>query len=330
MAGKSKIKSIRTKYIDTNNKYHYKKSSVSDLSNPIRRDFYKAFPASHDASGDINGDGTNNILDVVGLINIVLYDADYNASGDMNGDGENNVLDIVALVNCVLANDCPDPTGTMPGADGCFNQDALNYGSQFDCCYNCFDCGGGNYYEDCSGNCFDFDYWGPIVINNDICDDGINSPIDLNCEYSPDGTAWWNFDGGSCIDFCQSPGSFCNFENGGDSSGKCDCDNICRPIGEVTAYNGDGVCQEWLQCTEFLYDDGDCECNVPNTECNWSNSGAGLCDCSGNCINPAYSVLIGNGSCQNNPASIDFNCIEFEFDGGDCVGTPPHGGGHDE
>ena len=54
--------------------------------------------------GDINSDGIVNILDVVGLINIILGVADGNTSGDINADGVYNVLDVVLLVNIILGN----------------------------------------------------------------------------------------------------------------------------------------------------------------------------------------------------------------------------------
>ena len=52
--------------------------------------------------GDINSDGVVNILDVVGLINIVLGLVDENSAGDLNSDGSVNVLDVVLLVNIIL------------------------------------------------------------------------------------------------------------------------------------------------------------------------------------------------------------------------------------
>ena len=62
------------------------------------------------ASADLNGDGAANVLDIVALANCVLADncdsLDNGCAGDINGDGGYNVLDIVTLVNCVLASDC--------------------------------------------------------------------------------------------------------------------------------------------------------------------------------------------------------------------------------
>ena len=51
--------------------------------------------------GDVNDDGTINILDIVQLANMILSD-DYQESADLNGDGNLNILDIVQLVNIIL------------------------------------------------------------------------------------------------------------------------------------------------------------------------------------------------------------------------------------
>jgi len=56
-------------------------------------------------TGDMNGDGDYNVLDIVALVNSVLADT-CDCTSDLNGDGDYNVLDIVALVNCVLAENC--------------------------------------------------------------------------------------------------------------------------------------------------------------------------------------------------------------------------------
>ena len=52
--------------------------------------------------GDVNNDSLLNVLDVVLLVNIVLYSDEYNQTADMNNDGILNVLDIVLLVNIIL------------------------------------------------------------------------------------------------------------------------------------------------------------------------------------------------------------------------------------
>ena len=61
-------------------------------------------------SGDVNGDGQWNVLDIVGLANCVLSDSCndllYACAADVNADFNYNVLDIVQLANCVLAQNC--------------------------------------------------------------------------------------------------------------------------------------------------------------------------------------------------------------------------------
>ena len=70
-------------------------------------------PEVDEMIGDINSDGSVNILDVVLLANAVLT-GDYLPEGDNNDDGMNNVLDIVAMVNIIL--DGP-PTEQLPTWD---------------------------------------------------------------------------------------------------------------------------------------------------------------------------------------------------------------------
>ena len=52
-------------------------------------------------SGDLNLDGQLNILDIVGMANMILANG-YAAIADLNGDGNVNILDIVNLVNLIL------------------------------------------------------------------------------------------------------------------------------------------------------------------------------------------------------------------------------------
>ena len=53
--------------------------------------------------GDCNADGTQNILDVVYLINDCILGGSNDCNcGDLNGDGIVNVLDVVLLVNSIL------------------------------------------------------------------------------------------------------------------------------------------------------------------------------------------------------------------------------------
>jgi len=51
--------------------------------------------------GDLNGDGTTNVIDIVMAVDLILNN-NYNAVGDINGDGVLNVIDIVIIVDMVL------------------------------------------------------------------------------------------------------------------------------------------------------------------------------------------------------------------------------------
>ena len=52
-------------------------------------------------TGDTNGDGNLNVLDVVAMVSLVLGGS-YSAAADMNNDGFLNVLDVVVLVGIIL------------------------------------------------------------------------------------------------------------------------------------------------------------------------------------------------------------------------------------
>ncbi len=52
--------------------------------------------------GDLNNDGTLNILDIVILANLILAEDSSNPAGDLNNDGSQNILDIVLLINLIL------------------------------------------------------------------------------------------------------------------------------------------------------------------------------------------------------------------------------------
>jgi hypothetical protein len=54
--------------------------------------------------GDMNGDGTLNVMDVVILINLILAGDGSNPAGDLDQDGSLNILDVVNLVNLILDN----------------------------------------------------------------------------------------------------------------------------------------------------------------------------------------------------------------------------------
>ena len=82
-----------------------KDHAVTNGSDAVWIDFVVFPPLSEGedcGSGDINGDGINNVLDVVSLVNCVLGGNCEVCAGDMNQDGLLNVLDVVLLVNTIL------------------------------------------------------------------------------------------------------------------------------------------------------------------------------------------------------------------------------------
>ena len=53
--------------------------------------------------GDINGDNTINIQDIIIVINIILGELPIQDSADLNQDGFVNILDILQLVTLILS-----------------------------------------------------------------------------------------------------------------------------------------------------------------------------------------------------------------------------------
>ena len=53
--------------------------------------------------GDLNLDGTINILDVIEMVSLILEDSTYNELADINSDGMINVVDVIQLVNIILS-----------------------------------------------------------------------------------------------------------------------------------------------------------------------------------------------------------------------------------
>ena len=59
--------------------------------------------ALYDLQGDLNGDGTIDVLDIIILVNLILF-GEYNTNADLNEDGCINILDIVIYRNIILGN----------------------------------------------------------------------------------------------------------------------------------------------------------------------------------------------------------------------------------
>ena len=65
------------------------------------RPVFMRFDFGNNIQGDINSDGTLDILDVIAIVNLVLGD-EYNEFADMNYDGYVDISDIILILNHIL------------------------------------------------------------------------------------------------------------------------------------------------------------------------------------------------------------------------------------
>ena len=80
-------------------------------------------------SGDMNGDGTINVLDIIEIIGLIM-DNQYTEIGDYNGDGELNVIDIVSIVFLILNpgdSTIPEECFLEPDSGPCFGYVPMYY-----------------------------------------------------------------------------------------------------------------------------------------------------------------------------------------------------------
>jgi len=91
--------------------------------------------------GDVNGDGSINVQDIILVVNLIL-DGGFNAAADVNGDGSINVQDIILIVNMILDSRASDassaeilmtPSSLKLHADGFIGavQMTLTHGNNF-------------------------------------------------------------------------------------------------------------------------------------------------------------------------------------------------------
>mgnify|MGYP001327733124 FL=1 len=93
-----------TKFVNFNPTYDGSQSNTMTIYSDDEYDPAIVFQMSGTGvgiEGDMNGDGTLNILDIVSLINYVFNDNE-NPFADLNDDGTVNIVDVVMLVNLVL------------------------------------------------------------------------------------------------------------------------------------------------------------------------------------------------------------------------------------
>ena len=116
--------------------------------------------------GDVNCDGTINVIDIVMVVDFILND-NYDVVGDVNEDGQLNVIDIVILVDWVL--------NGMPDADSDGDGDIDDEDSDPDNPYQCSD-HDGDTCDDCSTGHYNpsddgYDYDGDGQCDAGDCDD---------------------------------------------------------------------------------------------------------------------------------------------------------------
>ncbi len=145
--------------------------------------------------------------------------------------------------------------------------------------------------EDCNDTCYPIEW-----IGDGVCDNGYDVNSNFMCEE-------YNWDNNDCGVISCGEGLV------------TDCNSNCVSI----QYIGDGECHDSeiinFQCANFLFDGGDCM--------NW------IQDCDGEPFPESVLDFLGNWHCNNsiftnggysNPEfnNINFDCLEYNFDDGDC------------
>jgi len=52
-------------------------------------------------SGDLNNDGTLNVIDVLSITNLIVT-GQYDSVGDVNEDESVNILDVIEIINAII------------------------------------------------------------------------------------------------------------------------------------------------------------------------------------------------------------------------------------
>ena len=91
-----------------------------------------------------------------------------------------------------------------------------------------------------------------------------------------------------------------------------DCNGVEGPANWINdGYCDDGTWGSDFNCEEFDFDGGDCE----EDEDDWTWNDSLVFDCNGM---SAPIGWVGDGTCDDGSMGLNFNCEEFDFDGGDC------------
>ena len=67
---------------------------------------YPIVHAENCTAGDLDTNGSGNVLDIIALADCILHASCEGCAGDLDGNGSYNVLDIIALADCILSATC--------------------------------------------------------------------------------------------------------------------------------------------------------------------------------------------------------------------------------
>ena len=214
-----------------------------------------------------------------------------------------------------VADDCGYCSGgtTTIAFNAYLGCDSTCQGIQFDCESTCGGSAKNDCKEECGGAAF-IDYFCEVIdstglINLDSraltcleadetgnCKPNTDSCLFMDCSID---TMYLN-----TVINCQGELPLCDEASG-----------TCINIGD---YLGDGTCDFTdTNCAEFEYDDGDCDL----VDCLGTHFSEGLCiELFDAGCTTGEATWIGDGYCDegDNDLELDFNCEEWEYDGGDC------------
>ena len=110
-AGANVVILNKSDFIDDELKFVYKFNFKQHYGNEFGYQKVEHYSYVDCLIGDMNADGSWNILDFVMLVNcVVAENCEWNpqteCAGNLNGDGGYNILDITMLANCILDDTC--------------------------------------------------------------------------------------------------------------------------------------------------------------------------------------------------------------------------------
>ena len=96
---------IQFKFVAEDIFYNGDDGSGGSLVEAAIDNFLIEYTGDATASGDVNSDGSINVLDVIQVVNMILGNSEADLlSADLNSDGQINILDIVIIIELILNN----------------------------------------------------------------------------------------------------------------------------------------------------------------------------------------------------------------------------------